>query len=76
MTALYVTMENELLILSDKGGGWRPDTHLAGMSPQSLTADPEHPGRLYCGTSGQGLYVSEDAGSSWRPAAMASPTTT
>lgn len=67
MTTLYVAMDSELLTLTDEGGGWRPGTHLAGLSSQSLTVDPEHPGRLYCGTSGQGLYVSEDAGSSWRP---------
>lgn len=60
-------MESELLTLTGEGSGWRPSTHLAGLSPQSLTVDPEQPERLYCGTSEQGLYVSADAGSSWRP---------
>lgn len=67
MTTLYVAMEGELLTLTDEGGGWRPGTHLAGLSPQSLAVDQKQPGRLYCGTSGQGVYVSEDAGSSWQP---------
>ncbi len=67
MTTLYVAMEGEVLTLTDQGGGWRTGTHLAGLSPQSLAVDQKQPTRLYCGTSGQGLYVSEDAGSSWRP---------
>jgi hypothetical protein len=67
MTTLYVAMQGELLVMSDTGGRWRLEAHLAGLNPLCLAADADRPERLYCGTSGRGLYRSDDAGNSWRP---------
>ncbi len=68
MTSFYVALESELLVISDEGGHRSFETHLAGLHPRCLAADPNRPEHLYCGTFGEGLYESEDAGSSWRPA--------
>jgi photosystem II stability/assembly factor-like uncharacterized protein len=43
------------------------EEHLQGKSPESLAVDPRNPIRVYCGTWGNGLWRSEDAGQSWNP---------
>src|SRR3989442_15876168 len=42
----------------------------AGGEVRSLTADPNRPQRLYAGTQGDGVFVSEDGGSSWTTAGL------
>ncbi|HZR00724.1 MAG TPA: hypothetical protein VFC93_18135, partial [Chloroflexota bacterium] len=48
-------------------GGWRARLALAGKHTYCLAADPRRPERVYCGTFGQGLWRSDDAGATWRP---------
>jgi hypothetical protein len=63
---LIVAMEDELLVINaDDRGDSKVDTGLTGIAPQCLAADPNNPTRLYCGTFGQGLWRSDDAGDSW-----------
>ena len=66
MTTLYAAMQNELLVADNTDGRWRLDTRLAGLRPSCLAADPDRPERLYCGTSGSGLYQSDNGGGSWK----------
>lgn len=66
MTTVYAAMEDELLVIEGENDDWRADSKLTGEHPQCLALDPERPERLYCGTFGQGLYKSEDGGTSWR----------
>jgi photosystem II stability/assembly factor-like uncharacterized protein len=51
-------------------GPWRVDLQLTGRPAQCVAADPLHPERVYCGTFGAGLWRSDDAGATWRPAGV------
>lgn len=66
MSTLVIATEAALLIARHRST-WTVEKHLTGKSPESLAADPEHPGRLYCGTWGHGLWRSDDAGRAWGP---------
>jgi hypothetical protein len=66
MTTLNVAQPDGLLIVRQEGGGWRAERHLEDKPAQCLAADPLHPERLLCGTFGQGLWQSDDAGQTWR----------
>jgi photosystem II stability/assembly factor-like uncharacterized protein len=68
MIRIYVGMEDGLAQFSQQAGGWRLETRLDGRLTQCLAYDPLRPERVYCGTFGQGLWRSEDAGQSWQPA--------
>ncbi|MBN2908087.1 glycosyl hydrolase [Polycladomyces sp. WAk] len=63
MRRLFLCMERELVIWDGK----KVQYHFQGMQPTSIASDPFHPGRLYCGTFGRGLWLSDDDGDSWRP---------
>lgn len=66
MTTAYVAFDDELLVVAGGDGAWRASRQLAGSSPRCLAADPVVRSRVYCGTSGAGLWTSDDAGASWR----------
>lgn len=68
MTKLYVAMEDELLVVTGRDGRWQLESRMSGMATECLAADPAQPERLFCGTFGQGLWLSQDAGASWEPA--------
>jgi photosystem II stability/assembly factor-like uncharacterized protein len=65
-TTVSVAMEDSILTIQPDGDT-RREPSLAGMSCLCLTADPELPGRMYCGTAGDGLWRSDDGGASWHP---------
>ena len=44
------------------------ETHLAGSGARCIAADPADPRRVYVGTVDRGLYLSQDAGETWRQA--------
>src|SRR5947209_19832219 len=46
----------------------QPEPHLAGSGAQCVATDPADPRRVYVGTMDRGLYLSEDAGATWRAA--------
>lgn len=73
MTSILVALSDGLLLLQEQQKRWLVHHHLDGLPTQCLAADPLHPERLYCGTFGQGLWVSPDAGWSWRPAGEGLP---
>ena len=37
------------------------------MQPTCIAVDPFQKNRVYCGTFGRGLWLSDDSGDSWRP---------
>lgn len=43
---------------------------LRGSGAQCLTLDPRHPGTLYAGTRGQGVWKSGDGGQTWQDARL------
>jgi hypothetical protein len=66
MVTLVVATEQALLIARHTSK-WVVEEHLKGKSPESLAVDPQNPTRVYCGTWGNGLWRSDDAGESWNP---------
>ena len=65
MSALVITTPERLLIVR-QAARWTVESHLEGKSPNCVAVDPRDPSRLYCGTSGHGLFRSVDAGGSWQ----------
>jgi photosystem II stability/assembly factor-like uncharacterized protein len=43
---------------------------LAGAAPTCLAADPLAPGRVWCGTNGDGVFRTDDCGASWTRAGL------
>jgi hypothetical protein len=68
MTKLYFATKNALAILALDADCCRCDLHLNGREVQCVAVDPQRPQLMYCGTFDSGLWRSDDAGRSWRPA--------
>ncbi len=67
-TTIYAATGDALVVSRRINGGWAASLRLEGLPTQCVAADPLRPERVYCGTFGQGLWVSENAGATWRPA--------
>jgi hypothetical protein len=67
MTRLYIAGEHGLAILDQRGSDWMAEVQLAGHRIQCLALDPQRPEYAYCGTFGDGLWRSRDAGHFWEP---------
>lgn len=65
MTRLYIVLEQALAVVSQNGQGWKVEIQLAGNNTQCIAVDPLRPEYVYCGTFGQGLWRSRNAGLSW-----------
>lgn len=70
MATLLVATDDALLI-ARSGTTWTVERHLQGKSPECIAVDPVDPARLYCGTYGNGLWVSTNTGGTWEPAGEA-----
>lgn len=66
MTSIYVAMEDALAVIQGKRDHWRLIENLQGMHPYCLAIDPIRQTRVYCGTTDQGLWRSNDEGHSWQ----------
>src|SRR5262249_12016343 len=66
MITAYIGVEGALLVARQRQGRWRTEPHLDAKAIECVAADPLRPERVYCGTRGQGLWRSDDAGASWR----------
>ena len=68
MRAVYITMEDALLIYDEQPDHtWHMDTYLDGLPTYCLAIDPHVPTRVYCSTFGKGLWRSDDGGRMWQP---------
>ncbi|MBV9709353.1 MAG: glycosyl hydrolase [Ktedonobacteraceae bacterium] len=65
MKKLYIATDKAVAIVRQPAGEWVIDLQLTGMDTQCLAVDPQHPEEIYCGTFGQGLWHSHDAGITW-----------
>ncbi len=69
MPSLVIARDDALLVAFVEEGRehreWSIRTHLREASPVCLANDPNRPSRLYCGTFGNGVWRSDDAGESW-----------
>lgn len=72
MINIYLAMPapQGLLIVTGQDSRWQTAQKLAGQQTQCLAIDPLKPDRIYCGTMGDGLYASDDAGESWQRAGL------
>lgn len=73
MTEIYLATEDGLATVSRRDGRWHAELPLTGLEPWCVAADPLRPGRIYCGSFDRGLWRSDDAGASWRPAGAGIP---
>ncbi|HKF76565.1 MAG TPA: glycosyl hydrolase [Candidatus Dormibacteraeota bacterium] len=65
MTTAYLALDDELVVARGGTAGWRASRELVGRSPRCLAADADRPERVWCGTSGVGLWATADAGATW-----------
>ncbi|EDY21936.1 glycosyl hydrolase [Chthoniobacter flavus Ellin428] len=68
MPKLYFAIEDALVVLTTNGDDAQCELQLTGHDVQCVAVDPLRPQHVYCGTFGSGLWHSDDAGQSWRPA--------
>ncbi len=66
MKKLYIATNEALVIARQQDREWVVDPQLTGRATQCVAVDPQHPGEVYCGTFGQGLWHSNDAGTTWK----------
>src|ERR1043166_6283039 len=67
-TTLYLGSNVGLFKTTDGGTTWPAVVAAATFGNQPITSlaiDPQHPQKLYAGTSGAGAYRSTDSGASW-----------
>lgn len=65
---LYVAGESGLAVLTMEGDRFHCTPHLVEHKPRCVAVDPLRTELVYCGTSEQGIWCSDDAGENWRPA--------
>ena len=70
MAPRIVTATRTGISLAGEQSDWSATEVLTGHDVRSLAADPARPQRLYAGTQGDGVFVSEDGGSSWTSAGL------
>lgn len=68
MTTIVIATPDAVLV-ARKGQEWAAEAHLEGMKAQALAVD-ESGGRLYVGTSGNGLFRSTNGGRGWEEVAF------
>ena len=66
-TIIYLATAHGLNVIEGANGTWRGEVRLQGQHVQCIAVDSNIKERLYCGTFGNGVYRSDDAGVSWRP---------
>lgn len=66
-TTIYAATGDALAVIHRQNGRWTTELRLQGKPTQCIAADPLRPEFVYCGTFGQGLWKSEDAGATWQP---------
>lgn len=68
MTKFCFAIGNGLIIVTRKQGHGRCSLHLMGHNVRCVAVDALQPRLIYCGTFDSGLWRSDNAGDSWRPA--------
>lgn len=66
-TKIYLATAHGLNVIEGSNGTWRGEVRLQGQQVQCVAVDSSLKERVYCGTFGNGVYRSDDAGVSWRP---------
>jgi photosystem II stability/assembly factor-like uncharacterized protein len=66
VSKIFAAMDEALAIFEYSSGKWHVREELQGTDPHVVALHPSRPNRLFCGTFGKGLWVSEDNGGSWK----------
>jgi hypothetical protein len=66
-TKMYLATAHGLNVIEGSNRKWRGEVRLQGQQVQCVVVDSSLKERVYCGTFGNGVYRSDDAGASWRP---------
>ena len=53
-------MERELIVVKERYVNYETAYHLQNMQPTCIAVDPFQKNRVYCGTFGRGLWLSDD----------------
>ncbi|KRG11290.1 WD40/YVTN/BNR-like repeat-containing protein [Staphylococcus sp. NAM3COL9] len=65
MKKFFLGLEDELLMVTEKGDDYDSTSCLKGTQPTDLVVDHQNKNQIFCGTYGNGLWKSEDGGESW-----------
>jgi photosystem II stability/assembly factor-like uncharacterized protein len=66
MTELFATTGDSVVHITQQGDTWNAKLTLGNSGAQCLALDPHHPGTLYAGTYGKGVWKSKDGGQAWQ----------
>lgn len=66
-TKIYLATAQGLNVIEGSNGTFRGEVRLQGQRVQCVAVDPGLKERVYCGTFGNGVFRSDDAGAGWRP---------
>lgn len=67
MTRIYVAMSDSLVVVNGQNDIWQLEVQADGIPANCVAVDRPRPARVYCGTFGNGLWRSDDAGLTWNP---------
>jgi hypothetical protein len=65
MAELFVTTGDNVAHIVQQGDAWNTEVALKDSHAQCLALDPLHPGTLFVGTFGKGVWKSSDNGRTW-----------
>jgi len=65
MTTLLIATGDSFARVTQQGDEWDVRVNLVGSGVQCLALDPHHPGTLYAGSRGEGVWKSTDGGARW-----------
>ena len=66
MTRIFAATDNDVVRLDLDAAGRTAEAVLTGVAPRALAVDPREPDRVYVGTFDDGIFVTDNAGESWR----------
>jgi photosystem II stability/assembly factor-like uncharacterized protein len=66
MAEFFATTGESVAHITQQADGWNVRLSLESSSAQCLALDPYHPGTLYVGTHGKGVWKSSDSGRTWQ----------
>lgn len=66
MAELIATTGDSVAHITQQADTWNAKLTLGNSGAQCLALDPHHPGTLYAGTNGKGVWKSSDSGQTWQ----------
>lgn len=66
-TKIYLATAHGVNVIESSNGTWRGEVHLQGQKVRCVAMASSLKERVYCGTFGNGVYRSDNAGANWRP---------